>query len=163
MNDFIDNPYLPDDDAVNAFRDKLAKQMTEVANKMEALSKQPLKEIKTWATIGDLQYGRRITPLLIQYRALMWRFMHPPDPRGEPMCSRPGPYTVYVRREEMADVLSFHIRTVDRMLALVRKHSNIKKYGRITVELFCYLHQLPEDKIQQQLHQQVVKKFSKYK
>lgn len=156
-------PYLPDQNAVNAFREKIAEEMEELSVKINEISKEPFNNEDIWATVGNLRYGHPTTPLILRYKALMWFHLHPPDPRGEPMFSRPGPYTVYVRREDMADILPFDIRTIDRMLAVVREKSNIRPYGKITVELFCFLHNLPEDKIQQQLHDLALKRLKKHK
>ena len=136
--------------------------MIELAAKIPLVAEQtPTEEV--WATVGDLRYGHPTTPLILRYRALMWFHINPPDPRGEKMASRPGPYTVYIRRTDMVDVLGYGERTIDRMLAAVRKATNKKPYDRITVELFCYLHKLPEDKIQQQLHELFLKKWNKIK
>lgn len=143
-----------------AYFDKINKEMLELAPKIPLVAAQPATE-EIWATVGDLRYGHPVTPLILRYRALMWMAMNPPDPRGEKMYSRPGPYTVYVNRTDLVDVLGFGERTIDRMLAYVRESSNIKPYGRITVELFCSLHDLPEDKIQQQLHELVLKRRKK--
>lgn len=156
-------PYLPDTKAVNAYRDKITKEMLELSPKILEVEGQPYNEEDIWATVGDMRYGHPTTALLLRYRALIWMHMHPPDPRGEPMCSRPGPYTVYVRRADMADILPYDIRTIDRMLAEVREKSDIRAYGKITVELFCFLHKLPEDKIQQQLHELTLNRRKKHK
>ena len=158
-----ERPYLPDAKAVEAYREKIKKEIEEVSEKLQEISKAPYNEEDTWATVGDLRYGHPATPLILRLRALTWMHNRPPDPRGEPMFSRPGPYTVYVRREDFADILSYDIRTIDRMLAYVREETGIKPYGKITVELFCELNHLPEDKIQQQLHNLVLKRLKKHK
>jgi hypothetical protein len=93
----------------------------------------------------------------------MWMAMNPPDPRGEKMYSRPGPYTVYVRRADLVEILNFGMSTIDRMLADVRESINIEPYGKITVEQFCFLHGLPEDEIQQKLHELFEKRWKKIK
>jgi hypothetical protein len=154
--------YEPPPKVDPAYFDKINEELLELAPKITLAAAQPATE-EIWATVGDLQYGHPVTPLILRYRALMWMAMNPPDPRGEKMCSRAGPYTVYVRRDDMAEILPYGITTVDRMLAEVRKWAYIKPYGKVTVEQFCYLHHLPEDKIQQQLHELVLKRWKKIK
>lgn len=157
-----ERPHLPDAKAVEAYKEKVKQEIEEVSKKLEEISKDPYNEEDTWATVGDLRYGHPGTPLILRLRALKWMHNRPPDPRGEPMFSRPGPYTVYVRREDFADILPFDIRTIDRMLAHVREESGIKPYGKITVELFCNLHNLNEGKIQQQLYDLALNRRKKH-
>lgn len=85
-----------------AYIDKINKEMLELGPKISLAAAQPANE-EIWATVGDLRYGHPVTPLILRYRALMWMAMNPPDPRGEKMCSRPGPYTVYVRRADLVE------------------------------------------------------------
>lgn len=158
-----ERPHLPDAISVEAYREKIKKEMQEVSEKLQEISKDPYNEEDTWATVGDLSYGHPATQLVLRLRALTWMHNNPPDPRGERMCKRVGPYTVYVRREDFADILPYDIRTIDRMLAYVREETGIKPYGKITVELFCHLHKLNEDKIQEQLHELVLKRLKKHK
>lgn len=162
-SDYQDWPPLerkpkPDQEYLN----KINKEMIELAPRIAQVAAQPC-DAEIWATIGDLRYGHPVTPLLLRYRALMWMALHPPDPRGEKMCSRPGPYTVYVRRADLIEVLVMGERTVDRMLAEVREAFHKKPYDRITVEQFCFEHNLPEEKIQQQLHELFLKRWNKHK
>jgi len=140
---------------------KISAEIMVVREKLMVAAFQPSTE-EIWCTVGDVKYGHPMTPLLLRYRALLWFFMNPPDPRGEKMYSRAGPYTVFVRRADLVDILPFEMSTIDRMLAEVRKQFDIKPYGRITVELFCYAHGLPEDKIQQQLDDLFKKRFKKH-
>jgi hypothetical protein len=128
------------------------KKIVELEPKIELARNQPCTE-DIWCEIGDLKYGHPITKLLLRYRALIYLAQHPPDPRGELMACRIGPYTVYVFSEDLVGILPYGERTIDRMLADVREACFIKPYGRITVEQFCFVHELPEDKIQQQLHE----------
>lgn len=155
-------PHHPQPKTDWAFRDKINQEMLELATKIPQVAAQTATE-EVWAIVGDLHYGHPVTPLILQYRALMWLHMNPPDPRGEKMCSRPGPYTVYVRKADLVDVLGYGERTIDRMLAEVREGCYKKPYERITVEQFCFLHNLPEDKIQQQLHELFEKRWKKIK
>ena len=145
-----------------AYRDKINKEMIELASKMPLVAAKPATE-EIWCTIGNIRYGHPVTPLILRYKALMWHAMNPPDPRGEKMYSRPGPYTVYVRKPDLVDILGYGDRTIDRMLAEVREAIYQKPYGKITVEQFCFIHDLPEDKIQQQLHELVLKRLKKIK
>jgi hypothetical protein len=145
-------PHLADAKAMDAYLEKIKKEMQEVSEKIQEISNNPYNEEDTWVTVGDLRYGHPATQLILRLRALTWMHDNPPDPRGERMYKRVGPYTIFVRREDFAEIIPCDVRTVDRMLAYVRAESGIKPYGKITVELFCHLHNLPEDKIQQQLY-----------
>jgi hypothetical protein len=146
-----------------AYREKIAAMMKELAVEIEAVSKQPFDEKKIWATVGNIRYGHPTTPLILRYKALMWFHINPPDPRGEPMCSRPAPYIIYVNRADFIDLFGRSARTIDRMLAMVRKAAFIEPYEKITVERFCFLNTLPEEKIQQQLHELLLRRWNKYK
>jgi hypothetical protein len=146
-----------------AYRKKIAAMMKEVAAEIEQVKDQPFDEKDIWATVGTIRYGHPVTPLILKYKALMWYHLKPPDPRGEPMCSRPAPYTIFVRRADLVDILPYEKSTIDRMLAEVREKFYIEPYKKITVELFCYAHNLPEDKIQQQLDDLFKKRFRKHK
>jgi hypothetical protein len=146
-----------------AYRDKISEMMKELDVEIQRVAKEPFDEKNIWARVGDLRYGHPTTPLLLRYKALMWFHMNPPDPRGEPMYSRPGPYKVYVDRAEFMELLERSARTIDRMLATIRKAAFIKQYEKITVEKFCFLNTLPEEKIQQQLHEIFLRKWNKYK
>jgi hypothetical protein len=145
-----------------AYFQKLSDEMKIVGEKMREVAAQPHNE-EIWCVVGDIQYGHPITPLLLRYRALIWLFKNPPDPRGEKMYSRPGPYVVYVRRSDFIDILGYSESTIDRMLSAVREAFSIKPYGKITVEQFCFEHTLPEDKIQQQLEELFHKRRNKHK
>jgi hypothetical protein len=145
-----------------AYFEKINKEIAKLAAKIQLVEAQPCDE-EIWATVGDLRYGHPVTPLILRYRALIWLVKHPPDPRGEPMYCRSGPYTVYVRRADIIEVLGYGERTIDRMLAEVREALYKKPYDKITVEQFCWLHELPEDKIQQQLHELFQKRWKKIK
>ena len=147
---------------IHSFVVETNKKIVELEPQIELARNQPSTE-DIWCEFGDLKYGHPVTRLLLRYRALIWLATHPPDPRGEPMYCRPGPYTVYVRREDLAEILPFGERTIDRMLAEVREECFIKPYGRITVEQFCAVHNVPEDKIQQQLHELSQNRWKKYK
>ena len=136
--------------------EELNKEIAELAAKIQLVEKQPDPENiwrEIWCEVGDLRYGHPVTPLILRYRALIWMVKHPPDPRGEPMYCRPAPYTIYVCRTDLFDILPYGMRTIDRMLAEVREACYKKPYDKITVEQFCFLHELPEDKIQQKLHE----------
>ena len=145
-----------------AYFEKLNKKIAKLAAKIQLVEAQPDRE-EIWCKVGDLRYGHPVTSLILRYRALIWKVNHPPDPRGEKMCCRPGPYTVYVRRDDLVEILPYGMSTIDRMLAEVRELAYIKPYGKITVEQFCFLHNLPEDKIQQKLHELFEKRWKKYK
>ncbi|MCS3797322.1 hypothetical protein [Niastella sp. OAS944] len=146
-----------------AYRDRITVEMQKMAEKIQEVSAQPFDEKDIWATVGNIRYGHPTAPLLLRYKALMWFHMNPPDPRGEPMCSRAAPYTVYLRRKDMSQLLGESMRTLDRMLAIIREVAFIKTYQKITVERFCYLNGLPEDKIQEQLHELFLKRWDKPK
>jgi hypothetical protein len=155
-------PYDRPPEVDPAYTDKINKEMLELMPKLSLAATQPANE-EIWATVGDLRYGHPLTPLLLRYRALIWMAKNPPDPRGEKMFSRPGPYTMYVRKTDLVDILGYGERTIDRMLAEVRTAIYQKPYGKITVEQFCFIHDLPEDKMQQQLHELVLKRLKKIK
>jgi hypothetical protein len=147
-----------------AYIDKINKEMIELAPRIQQAATQPFDEKDIWATVGDIRYGHPVTPLLLRYRALMWQAMNPPDPRGEKMYSRPGPYTIYVRRSDLVDLTEFgSASSVDRLLAHVRGSLDIKPYGKITVEQFCFVHGLREDDLQQKLHQLFLERWKKFK
>lgn len=145
------------------YREKIKKMMDELDLQMRDVGTQPFKEKDVWATVGNIRYGHPVTPLALRYKALMWFHMNPPDPRGEPMYSRPGPYKVYVERAEFMELFDRSARTIDRMLALIRSAAFLEPYAKITVERFCYLNGLKEDNIQQQLHEIFLRKWNKYK
>lgn len=165
MDDLNSNdwPPLQPQPPINwAYMNEINKEMIELASRIPVVAEQPNDE-EIWATVGDLRYGHPVTPLILRYRALMWQAKNPPDPRGEKMYSRPAPYTVYVRRDDLIEILDYKERTIDRMLAEVREAFYKKPYDRITVEQFCFVHELPEDKIQQQLHEAFLRKWNKHK
>ena len=145
-----------------AYFQKIDEEMQMLAEKIPVVAKQPSNE-EIWCVIGDIYYGHPVTPLILRYRALMWFKMNPPDPRGERFASRPAPYTVYVNRIDMVDAINKGIRTVDRMLAMTRVSLDIKPYQSITVEQFCFINNLPEDKIQKQLGELKIEQWNKYK
>jgi hypothetical protein len=68
-----------------------------------------------------------------------------------------------VNRADFIDLFGRSARTIDRMLAMVRKAAFIEPYEKITVERFCFLNTLPEEKIQQQLHELLLRRWNKYK
>jgi hypothetical protein len=145
-----------------AYIEPISKEIVELTPKIDLVAAQPCDE-EIWATVGDLHYGHPVTPLILRYRALFWMAKHPPDPRGEPMYCRPAPYTIYVCRADLVDLLGYGERTIDRMLAAVREAFYKKPYDKITVEQFCSVHDLNEDKIQQQLHELFLKRWKKIK
>lgn len=147
-----------------AYFEKIREEMKVVEEKIAVVRAQPNTE-EIWCTLGDIKYGHPLAPLILRLRALIWFFKNPPDPRGEKMYSRVGPYTVFVRREDLLDIFPYELSmsTIDRMLAEVREKFDIKPYGRITVELFCYAHGLPEDKIQKKLDDLFKKRWKKHK
>lgn len=157
-----ERPYLPDAEAKDAYLEKIKKEMQEVSEKIQEISNNPYNEEDTWVTVGDLRYGHPTTSLILRYRVLTWMYNNPPDPRGERMCKRVSPYTIFVRREDFAEIIPCDVRTVDRMLAYVREETGIKPYSKITVELFCHLHDMPEDKIQQQLYDLAESRIKKH-
>ena len=108
-------PLRPQPETHQAYIDKINKEMLELAPKIQLVAAQPHNE-DIWAKVGDIWYGHPVTPLILRYRALMWMAMNPPDPRGKKMHSRPGPYTVYVRRADLVDILPYGMSTVDRMI-----------------------------------------------
>jgi hypothetical protein len=138
------------------------KKIVELEPQLELARSQPCTE-EIWCEVGDLRYGHPLTKVLLRYRTLIWLATHPPDPRGELMACRIGPYTVYVFREDLIKILGRSESTIDRLLAEVREECFIKPYGRITVEQFCFVHNLPEDKIQQQLHELSQNRWKKHK
>lgn len=145
-----------------AYFEKIKKEMLELLPRIREVAEQPTSE-EIWATVGDLRFGHPVTPLMLRYRALKWMAKNPPDPRGEKMCSRPGPYTIYVRRKDLAEALPSSMRNLDRVLAKMREELGIKSHKKITVEQFCFLSGLPEDEIQQNLHAVFQKRWNKIK
>lgn len=148
-----------------SYRARIKEEMKKLEEKIKEVIEQnkQYNEEETWATIGQLRYGHPTTPLLLRYKALMWYHLNPPDPRGEPMFSRPGPYQVYIDRADLMELFDRSASTIDRVLATVRKAAFLKPYSKITVERFCFLNSLPEEKIQQQLHEIFLKRWNKHK
>ncbi|HEY8895530.1 MAG TPA: hypothetical protein VIM79_11970 [Niastella sp.] len=153
---------VPEEDR-QAYRNRIAEEMEKVQQKIDEISTQPFKEKEIWATVGNIRYGHPTALLTLRHKALLWYSINPPDPRGERMCSRPGPYQVYVDRADLMELFDRSASTIDRILATVRKAAFIKPYEKITVERFCFLNSLNEDKIQQQLHEIFLKRWNKYK
>ena len=110
--------------------------------------------------IGDIDYDHPLGPLMVKYRMLIYIFANPPDPRGDKMCSLPGPYTVRVVVKDMAEAISASERTVQRALQVMRAELGLKKNAWITVEEFCKAHFLPEDMIQKKLHDQFIERWN---
>lgn len=52
--------------------------------------------------IMGLNLNHPVSELIIEYRALMFLAVNPPDPRGDPMFSRMPPYFIHVSTKELA-------------------------------------------------------------
>ncbi|WP_205510090.1 hypothetical protein [Longitalea arenae] len=134
----------------------VSKQLTEAA-------KEPFPEEDAWCTIGDIRYGHPTAPLLLRYRTLMWMAAHPPDPRGERMCSRPAPYKVRLETQDLMDLFKVSQRTAERVIKQIREARERTGLRWVTVEEFCTLHHLDEDYIQKRLHEFFLMRWNKIK
>lgn len=138
---------------------KEAKILSVEINRLEGQSSnEPI-----WCKVGDLEYGHQVTPLILRLRAINWILKHPPDPRGEPMYSRPAPYKIRLETQDLIDALDYSERTAQRLLQEARIALGRKKSAIITVEEFCILNELPEDKIQQKIHEKFIARWNKIK
>jgi hypothetical protein len=146
----------------HVYQQRLSVQVIQVTEKIKEVFNQP-SEKKIWCQIGDLHYGHQVTPLLLKQRGLMWQMMHPPDPRGERMFKRIGPYHVNMESKDIKGVFYKGIRTAQRLLNMARVALGKKPKAFITVEEFCYLHSLREETIQKKLHELFMEKWNKYK
>jgi len=146
----------------HVYLQRLSAQMLQVSEQIKEVADQPSEE-KVWCQIGDLSYGRPVTALLLQYRGLMWQMMHPPDPRGKPMYSRPAPYHVNMSSKDIKQVFYKGIRTAQRLLVMARVALGKKPKEFVLVEEFCFLHNLKEDTIQKKLHELFMERWNKYK
>ena len=141
---------------------RLGAQAMALGEKIKEVASQS-SDAEIWCTLGDLSYGHPVTPLLLEYRGLMWRIMHPPDPRGEPMYSRPGPYKLYIETKDIMQVFNKGERTAQRLMQMARKSLQKGPRAFVTVEEFCWLHNEPEERVQKRLHELFLEKWNKYK
>ena len=165
MDDKNSQSLFPDDHLPKIdplYFQKIDAEMKELAEKIPIVAKEPSNE-EIWCIIGHLWYGHPVTPLILRYKALMWLRMNPPDPRGERMASRPGPYTVYVFNKEFAQAIRKSERTVERLLAEARIALGKEPNDKITVEQICWLNDYDEDEIQQNLHDIFMGRWNKGK
>jgi hypothetical protein len=147
-------------------REEISERLMELSKKIPEVADQ-LSQDKIWCQIGHLKYGLPVTELLLEYKALMWLQMNPPDPRGEKMCSRPGPYVVRADSKDLAYVLNLSERSVQRAMQKTREWLKEMYPGKsikwITVEQFCFFNGLPEDVIQKKLHQRFEERWNMIK
>jgi hypothetical protein len=136
--------------------------MDEVKKQLPVAVTQPGGK-EDFGKIGDINYDHPFGLLMLKYRALIYIFLNPPDPRGDKMCSRPGPYTVRVVVKDMAEAIEASERTVQRALQLMRENRGLKKNAWITVEEFCNEHNLPEDMIQKKLNARFMDRWNRNK
>jgi hypothetical protein len=128
----------------------IGEQMLLLSEKITEVASQPSEE-EIWCKLGHLWYGHPVTPLLLEYKGLLWLGSHPPDPRGKKMYKRPAPYVVNMQAKDLVLVLDIGLRTAQRLLQMARVALNKKKNAYITVEEFCFLNDLKEETIQKKL------------
>ena len=165
MDDLNEQPLFPQEQPPKidpAYFQKIDAEMKELAEKIPVVAQQPSNE-EIWCKTGDLWYGHPVTPLILRYRALIWLKLNPPDPRGEKMASRPGPYYVYVFVKQFAQAIDKSERTVERLLAEARIALGKGPRDKVTVEQLCWLNSYPEDEIQQNLHNIFMGRWNNHK
>jgi hypothetical protein len=111
----------------------------------------PNIEYGVWCVIGNMRYGSPVTELILQQRAKLWFDMHPPDPRGTPMYKREDGYRVTIFTHDIERVLNVSERTAQRLLQQTREELKKKKGAYVTVEEFCFHHDLNESIIRKKL------------
>jgi hypothetical protein len=142
--------------------EKIKAEMLIVSEKILEVANQPSTE-EIWCQIGNMWYGHPVTPLKLRYSALEWLAKHPPDPRGEPMYSRPAPYKVRMETIDLMELYGVSERTAQRVLKMVREAIGRTGSTWVTVEEFCFHHKLDEDSIQKRLHENFLKRWNKIK
>ena len=126
--------------------------MEELADKIPEVAKLPPTEEED--IINGFNLGHPVTELFVEYSALMFWALNPPDPRGERMCCRVPPYFIHVSTKELALALGYHYKTVERAKKLVHEKLQLKARTDITVDEFCMVFNYPQadiDKIHQNL------------
>lgn len=125
--------------------EKIKARMVELAEIIPVVAAQPAEGVLEM--IGDLNYNHPVTELIVEYRALMYKAMNPPDPRGEKMFSRPAPYIVRAYAKDLAIALDIHLRTVQRAIKTIREKLELKERAWVTVDEFIDMHALPNPEI----------------
>jgi hypothetical protein len=131
--------------------DEIEKRMAVLAEEIPKVSRQPATEEEE--RIGDLNLGHPVSRLLIRYRVLKYWAENPPDPRGDPMCSRVPPYFIHVSNKELALAVGLAVRTVQRAMQGIHAEMQLKKRSQVTVDEFCKMcnYELDRENIHQNL------------
>ncbi|HEX6430147.1 MAG TPA: hypothetical protein VF008_20775 [Niastella sp.] len=93
--------------------------------------------------VGHLNFGHPVTEFVIELRVLWFLEKHPPDPRGEPMFCRYGPYVERAYAKDLAIALGIPLRTIQRAMKVVHEKLELKVRSWITVDEFINMIELP--------------------
>jgi hypothetical protein len=130
-------------------REKILERMEELRPIILKVGAQPYKG--KVEMIGKHNFNHPVTELLVEYRLLMYKFENPPDPRGDKMYSRPGPWIEKAKAKEIALVCHLSQRTAYRAIQKVHVLLQLKIRSWVTVEEFCIGYELPIDDMQEKL------------
>lgn len=126
-------------------REKINARMMELGEIIPVVAAQPAEgEVEM---VGDLNYNHPVTEFIVEYRALMYWAMNPPDPRGEKMYSRAAPYVVRAYAKDLSMALDMKLRTVQRAIKTVKDKLELKERAWLTVDEFIDMHALPNPEI----------------
>lgn len=132
--------------------EKIHQRMAVLAEEIPKVALQPAKGEEDIINRFDL--GHPVTELYIEYSALMFLAVNPPDPRGEKMFCRVAPYFIHVSTKELALAIGKHYKTVERAKKLVHEKLGLLERADVTVDEFCKIlgySQDDTDKIHQNL------------
>jgi hypothetical protein len=127
--------------------------------------------LSAWALYDDvdvsvavcrLDYGHPVTEFVIELRVLRFWAANPPDPRGEKMYCRVGPWVERAYAKDLSIALGIELRTVQRAMKMIHDKLELKVRSWITVDEFIKMNELPNGYvIHERLSQLLVERWKR--
>lgn len=141
--------------------EKINERIWEVCEMLPGMFAQPAEE-EMW--LGHLNYGHPVTEYLIELRVLRYWAANPPDPRGDKMYCRKGPWVERAYAKDLSIALGIELRTVQRAMKMIHDKLQLKVRSWITVDEFISLNELPNgDVIHERLSELLVERWKRIK